>query len=102
MGKRNDEESSLELLLDTMCNTFGGIVFITILVALITNDVTQRINQIKYSKIPSTNNIEKVNEELAKNNPLFKEIIDSQKSFQKKARAWTEMSDFLYLKDNLK
>ena len=46
--------------------------------------------------------IKKVNEELAKNNPLFKEIIDSQKSFQKKARAWTEMSDFLYLKDNLK
>ena len=46
--------------------------------------------------------IKKVNEELAKTNPLFKEIIDSQKSFQKKARAWTEMSDFLYLKDNLK
>ena len=39
MRKKGDGDSSLDLLLDTMCNTFGGIVFITILVALITNDV---------------------------------------------------------------
>ena len=64
MRKRNEDDSSLELLLDTMCNTFGGIVFITILVALITNDTTKIINQIKYSKYPSTNNIKDVKEEL--------------------------------------
>lgn len=64
MRIRNEDDSSLELLLDTMCNTFGGIVFITILVALITNDTTKIINQIKYSKYPSTNNIKDVKEEL--------------------------------------
>jgi TRAP-type mannitol/chloroaromatic compound transport system substrate-binding protein len=39
--------------------------------------------------------------EKTKDNPLLKEILDSQDAFQKKARAWTEMSDYLYLKDNL-
>ncbi len=30
MSSRRDPESSLELLLDTMCNTFGGVMFIAI------------------------------------------------------------------------
>lgn len=32
---------------------------------------------------------------------LLKEILDSQDSYMKKAREWTKMSDYLYLKDNL-
>lgn len=40
-------------------------------------------------------------EEKTKESPMLKEILDSQNAFQKKARAWTEMSDYLYLKDNL-
>jgi TRAP-type mannitol/chloroaromatic compound transport system substrate-binding protein len=39
--------------------------------------------------------------EITKDNPLLKEVIDSQLAFQKKARAWTIMSDYNYLKDNL-
>ena len=39
--------------------------------------------------------------EKAKGQPLLKEILDSQAAYQKKAREWTKMSDFLYLKDNL-
>lgn len=42
--KRNNEEnSSLELLLDTMCNTFGGIMFIAILLVILCsmNDFTK-------------------------------------------------------------
>ncbi len=39
--------------------------------------------------------------EMTKDQPLLKEVLDSQKAYQKKARAWTEMSDYLYLKDNL-
>jgi TRAP-type mannitol/chloroaromatic compound transport system substrate-binding protein len=33
--------------------------------------------------------------------PLFKETMDSQAEYQKKARVWTQISDFDYLKDNL-
>lgn len=39
--------------------------------------------------------------EMTKTNPQLKEILDSQAAFQKKAREWTIMSDYLYLKDNL-
>ena len=49
--------------------------------------------------------MKKANDELlvekTKGQPLLKEILDSQAAFQKKAREWTKMSDFLYLKDNL-
>ncbi|MFT7004911.1 MAG: TRAP-type mannitol/chloroaromatic compound transport system substrate-binding protein [Sulfurimonas sp.] len=40
-------------------------------------------------------------DEMTKKNPQLKEILDSQAAFQKKARAWTIMSDYRYLKDNL-
>lgn len=33
--RKSSESSSLELLLDTICNTFGGIVFLAILVAIL-------------------------------------------------------------------
>lgn len=35
----DDNKDSLDLLLDTMCNAFGGIVLIAILVALLSNEV---------------------------------------------------------------
>ncbi|MCA9124124.1 MAG: hypothetical protein H6822_30325 [Planctomycetaceae bacterium] len=35
--KPNDDDGSLELLLDTICNTFGGVLFISILVVLLLN-----------------------------------------------------------------
>ncbi|MBF0242460.1 MAG: hypothetical protein HQK64_08270 [Desulfamplus sp.] len=34
-SRRNEDLSSFELLLDTMCNTFGGIVFIALLLTLL-------------------------------------------------------------------
>jgi TRAP-type mannitol/chloroaromatic compound transport system substrate-binding protein len=46
-----------------------------------------------------------VNQELldkmAAKDPLFKEILASQRSYMKKARKWTAISDYAYLKDNL-
>lgn len=33
--------------------------------------------------------------------PLLKEVLESQKAYQAKSRAWTQMSDYSYLKDNL-
>ena len=43
----------------------------------------------------------KLRAEKAVGNPLFKEILDSQDAYLKKVRAWTKMSDYLYLKDNI-
>ena len=62
---------------------------------------------IKIKSFPTSvmNAMKKANKELlvekTKGKPLLKEILDSQAAFQKKAREWTKMSDYLYLKDNL-
>ncbi len=54
---------------------------------------------------PVMDAMKKANEELlaesSKNSPLVKEVFDSQAQYMKKAREWTKMSDYLYLKDNL-
>jgi len=39
--------------------------------------------------------------EKEKGHPMLKEILDSQAKYMKKAREWTKMSDYIYLKDNL-
>lgn len=61
--------------------------------------------KIKTFPKPVLDAMKKANEALllekTKDNPMLKEILDSQADFQKKARSWTEMSDYLYLKDNL-
>ena len=39
--RKPEEESSLELLLDTMCNTFGGVMFIAISLFVVASAMTQ-------------------------------------------------------------
>ena len=61
--------------------------------------------KIKTFPKPVMDAMKKANTELrvekTKGNPLLKEILDSQEAYQKKAREWTKMSDYLYLKDNI-
>ena len=61
--------------------------------------------KIKTFPKPVMDAMKKANAELraekVKGQPLLKEILDSQEAYQKKAREWTKMSDYLYLKDNL-
>ncbi len=49
--------------------------------------------------------MKKANNELliekAKESPLVKEVLKSQKEYLEKAREWTKMSDYKYLEDNL-
>lgn len=35
MSRRNEDVGSMDMLLDTMCNTFGGVSFLTLMVAII-------------------------------------------------------------------
>ena len=43
--RRRGEDSSLELLLDTICNTFGGVLFLAILVSLLLKTTRSRTEQ---------------------------------------------------------
>ena len=49
--KQQNDNGSLELLLDTICNTFGGILFISLLVVILLNTTSEKIETI-CSKIP--------------------------------------------------
>ena len=61
--------------------------------------------KIKSFPKPVLDAMKKANDELlsqlAQKSPLLKEVLDSQYKYQKKIRAWTDMSTYLYLKDNL-
>ena len=39
--RNTEDDSSLELLLDTMCNTFGGVMFIAIMLFVIISNLVQ-------------------------------------------------------------
>ena len=45
--RKSEDESSLELLLDTMCNTFGGVMFIAISIFVIISGMTQIDNALE-------------------------------------------------------
>jgi TRAP-type mannitol/chloroaromatic compound transport system substrate-binding protein len=61
--------------------------------------------KIKTFPKPIMDAMKKANDELlvemSNDNPFLKEVLDSQKAYQEKSRVWTQMSDYLYLKDNL-
>jgi hypothetical protein len=42
--RRRSDDSSLELLLDTICNTFGGVLFLAMLVSLMLTQTQRRID----------------------------------------------------------
>jgi len=50
-GSRRQDDS-LELLLDTICNTFGGIIFIAILVVILLQQVDDRSGSVEASALP--------------------------------------------------
>lgn len=63
MKRKNNSTSSLELFLDTICNMFGGILFIAILVAIQIRETTDAVAESK--EPPSTQTISAMQAELA-------------------------------------
>lgn len=58
MRRSNNEDiSSVDLLLDTMCNTFGGIVFIALLLSILSSSIRESVPQ---EDVGRNNAIEKV------------------------------------------
>lgn len=78
--KRKNESSSLELLLDTMCNTFGGVMFIAITLAVVI--FSREAMQLESEAIPENNVQELQNRiEILKNKLL--EAKDEIKELEK-------------------
>ncbi len=83
--KPEEEDSSLELLLDTMCNTFGGVMFIAISLLVIISMMTQNVvKEIEASQDTATvieelESLHKIYAELLKNIQLQQEQIKLKK-----------------------
>ena len=77
--RNNSEESSLELLLDTMCNTFGGVMFIAISIFIIIYGFTN--NEVK-EEVPALDPVE-IEQEIVNLKTILKEL-QSQMEMQNK------------------
>lgn len=111
MKKKRDAESSLELLLDTMCNTFGGVMFIAIALIVVLSIVSkiktpetsdpaatqQRLEQLQkeLEKLKSSNAARAQMLEALKNDPrreLLKEIILLETQLQEQERRQIQLN----------
>ena len=81
MSKKNNLPESLELLLDTMCNTFGAIMFIAISLVVISQIVTKIVLEKQPQKINEAI-LEKMRNEVC---TLEKSIVDLENEQAKKA-----------------
>lgn len=79
MSRRHSEDSSLELLLDTMCNTFGGVMFIAILLSVMVSIRGQKQSE------PVPDQTEKIAEAKAQISRLQTELSLMMKSTQEQA-----------------
>ncbi len=55
-NRRNEDLTSFELLLDTMCNAFGGIVFIALLLAIFSQAI--ELNQLKDAELSHSSSLQ--------------------------------------------
>jgi hypothetical protein len=84
---KREEGDSLDLLLDTMCNLFGGIVFVALLVALLAgDDAGKKVNP---SRSPSQDLLEREIANLEEEEQSLKQILEEETK-QSATKATTE------------
>ncbi len=105
MGRKKQVETSLELFLDTICNTFGGILFIAILVTILIRLSSEKIQELE-SESPSSRALEVAQirseiEELGRQLDREQKIltvqqtsfqVDENDSRKKLMQKWTELT----------
>ncbi|MBF0230029.1 MAG: hypothetical protein HQK63_10675 [Desulfamplus sp.] len=91
-SRRNDDLSSFELLLDTMCNTFGGIVFIALLLTLLAQSIEVKSD----SKDLNTNKIHQANKKNSNDSKQLQQIRQIKKKIQ------TNTESIASAKENIK
>jgi len=70
---KREEGDSLDLLLDTMCNLFGGIIFVALLVALLAgDDASKKVNP---SRSPSQDLLEREIANLEEEEQSLKQVL---------------------------
>lgn len=73
---KREEGDSLDLLLDTMCNLFGGIIFVALLVALLAgDDASKKVNP---SRSPSQDLLEREIANLEEEEQSLKQVLEEE------------------------
>lgn len=73
---KREEGDSLDLLLDTMCNLFGGIIFVALLVALLAgDDASKKVNP---TRSPSQDLLEREIANLEEEEQSLKKILEEE------------------------
>lgn len=78
MRRRREDASSLELLLDTMCNTFGGVMFIAISLVVVISMVRSASRALEEN---APRKLEQLQQELAR---LEREAAESRESVEQR------------------
>lgn len=81
MNRNEPDSTSLDLLLDTITNTFGGVLFVTILVVLQLR-TGQMINEVRSANEPAAHSINALHEELSRKKDevdLLKQVAGAQR-----------------------
>lgn len=60
LRRKKNESDSLDLLLDTICNIFGGMILMTILIVLQGSEASQRLSQISESQVENDVQVRKL------------------------------------------
>ena len=77
MKKQHDHGGSLELLLDTMCNTFGGVIFIAIALTVVASTIPKMMN-IATEEDATLKRVEKLEQEIRRLEQENKRVFEER------------------------
>ena len=95
MSQKRDLESSLELLLDTMCNSFGGVMFIAISLII----VLSMTSKVKEAVTDNFQNLEEMQTKVEELKKEFTQIQLDTKQIQHALEIFKNDPRLKYLKD---
>ena len=85
MRRKTSEPGSMDMLLDTMCNTFGGVCFIALMVAILSAAIPKNAEVAQEQKVSEEQVAAKEMARLQQRRDMLKAAIDIQSEFLKNA-----------------
>lgn len=85
MRRRGEDVGSLDMLLDTMCNTFGGVCFLALMVAIISAATPKSVPDEEDPIVTAGQIVEKEVAQLERRRAMLREAVEIQETFVKNA-----------------
>lgn len=85
MRRRGEDVGSLDMLLDTMCNTFGGVCFLALMVAIISAATPASVPDEEAPIVTAGQIVEKEVAQLERRRAMLREAVEIQEAFVKNA-----------------